>query len=791
MSYLSTKRRRDFRASRRQFMAVYITIGLGILLFASSFDAYRNLEASYSTTYERLAFSDMTISGVDDSFTTTAEGIHGVSDAEYRRQADLPMRVNGEVFFGRIVGPAGSGSSEINRLDITDGSALDESDLTGSVIETHMATEFSVGTGDKVEVLGTAGWIESTALGVAISAEYIWPARNRQEIFPPPETFGVMFVDDSFLDQVPANTITEQVLTRYDSSATVSTVDEKLTEASTSAGAASAIPQAQQSSNEALQLDVQGFAQMSVAFPALFLLAAGMATFILMTRIVFSQRSVIGTLRASGVSRRRLERHYLSFGLTAAVVGIAIGLPLGMLAGWLATGAYTNALGIPDSTAEFHLLTPVIGIAFGLLTGLLAAWVPARSATRLSPADAMRGEVPAESGSRSLPERILPPLRNLPIRWKMVLRGIGRSPKRTISTALGVALAVIVVLVSWGMLDSIQVLLGDQFNEIELQDVNVAMAAEIDDTTVDQIASIEGVDAAEPMVSLTAAVKGPKGTYETQLTGLQTDTVMHGFPDGLPTGGIIAGEALSAETGVEVGDEITVELPTVGTSIQEKLVGFVSEPMGTFLYIDNTALSSALDAGDPGVDGSAVLQSPVNTTVAARFADGFDRDAIIADIKKTDSVVTVIDAKALEQLLDQSMSFFYVFVGIMLLFGGAMAFALIFNTISVNVAERSTEYANMRANGISMTTLARLVAGENMILTMIGIPFGLLGGFLLGSQFMKTYSSDQFQMTFSVRPSTLILCSLAMLVVAGLSLIPALRTIRRLSIAEVVRERSL
>ena len=151
----------------------------------------------------------------------------------------------------------------------------------------------------------------------------------------------------------------------------------------------------------------------------------------------------------------------------------------------------------------------------------------------------------------------------------------------------------------------------------------------------------------------------------------------------------------------------------------------------------------------------------------------------------------MVDNQALASLIDDFIGFFYIFFGVMLVFGAAMAFALIFNTISVNVAERSTEYATMRANGLSSRSVAALITGENVLLTAIGIVPGLIIGYLVASWFMQSYSSDILQFDLEMRASTLVLAAVAMIVVALLSVIPGIRTVNRLDIASVVREHAV
>lgn len=65
--------------------------------------------------------------------------------------------------------------------------------------------------------------------------------------------------------------------------------------------------------------------------------------------------------------------------------------------------------------------------------------------------------------------------------------------------------------------------------------------------------------------------------------------------------------------------------------------------------------------------------------------------------------------------MDDYMDLFYVFVAVMLVFGGLLAFTVLFATLSVNLAERGTELATLRASGVGRRRLARLVTAENLL----------------------------------------------------------------------------
>ena len=792
MSYLTTKRRRDMRRQRWQFLAVFVTIALGVMLFAASYDAFLNLESSYNGTYERLGFADMTVTGADPSFADDVASVDGVATVETRRVADIPFRISGGVLQGRLIGMPGDAQPAINAIDVTSGGYLEHGAPLGLVAEQHLADYFGLAIGDRIEVFTGTDWVDASVVGTAVSAEYIWLAESRQNFFPAPGTFGVAFALNDVLEAAPSASVADQTLILYGDDADREATDAAVEDLAVAAGAADVMTQADQPSNAGLKLDLKGFEEMAVMFPALFLLAAGMATFIILTRVVYAQRAQIGTLMASGVSRRLITRHYLSYGLVLGSAGAIVGVIVGMLLGFAITGLYTDALGIPDTVREWHWVTPIIGLVFGLAVGILAALAPTRAASRLSPAEAMRGDTPAQSGRPSLAERVIPAARRLPTRWLMVIRGVGRNRRRSISTILGVVLALTLVLASWGMIDTVVNIVDRNFNQVAIEDASVVLGTDVDAGVVAEVSATPGIATVEAVISVAVSARGPDGSYASQLDAYQVDTAVHGFdtPDGrLPTDGVLAGTSLGTEIGVAEGDIVELSFPTLETSFTTTIIGFVDEPLGTFVYMERHAFEEAIGSADNPISATA-LASPSTTHIKTVFDDGADRAMVIDDLEQIDAVVAAIDSRALYDMFQEFLGFFYMFVGLMLAFGAVMAFALIFNTISVNVAERESEYATMRANGLSQRKLASLITGENLLLTALGIIPGLIVGYAMAALFMRSYSSDMFTFELAMNWTTLAFSALAMLLVALLSVIPAIRTVQRLDISKVVRERS-
>jgi putative ABC transport system permease protein len=783
---LRIKARRDMRRQRAAFLAIALTIFLGVALFGASYDAYRNLDSSYRRSFLEYRFANLTVSGGEiDRLADEARGTPGVAAVQRRVQADLPLHVGRDKFLGRVVGLPVGGQPAVDRVEVEGGTYLRRSEPRSVLVEKHMADAFGLGVGDAVTAVGADGPVRLRIVGVASSPEYFWPARSRQDILPAPKDFGVLFVPERLARRLAGERAPDQAAIYYAGGGEDPALTAKLSRAATRLGAADVLTRADQPSNSALQQDVKSFRELAVLFPLLFLSAAALATGVLMRRLVTAQRPTIGMLRACGRSRGEVVAHYLTFGVVAGLAGGVLGAAAGIGLAGAATNAYTGELSIPITLTSISPLTALVGVLFGLLTGSLAAALPALGAARVPPAEAMRRFAPARRGGLSLAERLLPPLRRLPVRWRMTIRGLGRNRRRSLSTILGVVLALTLILVSWGMIDTTQILVARQYDEIDRQDAELYFRGALDRRDMRRLRQTGGVAEAEAGVDVPVTLRAAGGSYQTALKGFNRDTSMHGFRSAgggttaLPAEGLLGGEALGSKLGVGVGEEIEVGAPGTGASARAPLKGFLEEPLGTYVY---ASLGPIRRLAGP--------LAGLGNVAYVRYAPGVEREAMRRRLSALPGVVAFGDSNALRDTVDEYLGLFYAFVGIMLLFGASMAAALLYNSIQANLAERAVEVATLRAAGIRFRSLSRMITAENVLLTAIGIVPGLIVGVEVSRLFLASFASDAFSFELQIRASTLVLSAVAILAVSLLSERPGLRAVKRLDIAEVVRERA-
>ena len=285
--------------------------------------------------------------------------------------------------------------------------------------------------------------------------------------------------------------------------------------------------------------------------------------------------------------------------------------------------------------------------------------------------------------------------------------------------------------------------LGVQYDDVERQDATVTVDPAAADSVGAALTGLAHVTAVPSLVGVVTVAAGNR-SYATTLQGFERDTRMHGWrtsgstPPALPDAGLLAGSELAQTLGVSAGDTVTVT-ESGGASSPVRVAGFVDEPLGAILYAATNVAGPLL--GDAGV-----------RTYLVRFSSRADHDQLREAISRMDGVVAYSDTDALVTSLDQFLGLFRAFVAVMVLLGTLLALAIIYVTMSVT--ERTNELATLRAAGVPLRRVGGALATENLAATLLGLPAGLVLGVLAASQW------------------------------------PAVRAVRRLDVARVVRERA-
>jgi putative ABC transport system permease protein len=788
MKLIILKTVRDLRASLAQSIALIVIVMLGVASFAATVAAYRDLDTSYNRTYDNLLFADVTfaVQAAPQAVAGELRDVEGVEAVFGRLVIDtgleLPER-NGETLDpirARLIGLSAPERPEVNNVLVLEGRYFDSARESAILPDVHFSEYFDLRPGDTIAPILNGTRVDFPIVGVVASPEYLMVSPSRQEIIPSARSFGVFFLPlDVMQEKLGARGMVNDIAIRLEEGADEPAVVKRVQETLAPFGLTATTLRADQPSNAGLKADVEEFREIAYLLPSVILLVAAISVYVMLGRQVRAQTPQVGLMKALGYSHRAVMWHFLLYALVIGAIGSAAGALLGLPLGKWITELYASELGIPIIETRFYPDLILGGAMLSLVATIVAAIAPAYGAARLLPAKAMRFDpaIAQVRGRASLLERIV----RLPLMLRLPVRSVFRVRRRSLTTALGIVFAYILILMVWGLLDSIEFFFMKNYGIIERWDVSVSFASIQPPATRETILAWDGVKAAEPILQIPATIKTGSVSEDILLTAFHPDQEMHvlQLPDGttareaLADGRLVITTGLARLLAVSEGDRVTLETPYGVDAF--RLGPTTDEMMNAVGYL-------SMDEAQARLHAAAVPYNGLYLSV-----DDAQSRRIKLDLYHLPDAAAVQRKADLETDMRGFMGLFYLLIGIMMAVAVAMAFALLFNAMTVSVLERKREFATMRSIGSGVGRIALLLFTENLILWLVTLAPGLLLGHWMALQVGTSFSADLFTFKIVVAPITYLLTAAGILLTMVLATLPAIRQVSRLNLAEATK----
>jgi putative ABC transport system permease protein len=734
----------DTRALARQAISLLILIGLGVTLFIGLFQAYQNVSGTYRHIYAKTLLADASVlfERGPESLVDAARTIPHVRDAMGRIVRDGSIIQKGrerERVLGRFIGVPSAGRPAMNDIWILEGRYIADADE--AVLEQQFARQNNYAIGDRIKCRYATSEREFTVVGFATSPEYIYPVPSQHTMFVARGTFGVLFIDEDQARQWLGlgRQITEIHCTV--DPGREEEVLEKLEGLADSYGVEFAYTQQFQPSVRLLYLDQMALAQLSVFFPILFLSSAGLSLYGALARIVRLQVSVIGMLKACGFSDRQILAQHVMQGVLIGLGGAVPGAALGHLMSVGVSKMYGTSLMLPFVMSFARWDTLLAGLAIAVGTGLAAAYLPAKMASRLHPAVAMRGDLESQRqpGTR---QRLVELTRFVRVAYRIPLRGIVRRASRTFLAVAGIAGGASIMITTLGMyvatMDAIdEYVTGNRKYEIDLQLTHPAGAE-----FAQAIAAIPGGRAVSLNVSVPVRIRTSWGEGELIMTGVERGEqllrvrTLNDEPMAVEPGRLWLPKRLASRLRAEPGDPVHVEW--VKSSRRRRLehtmqvAGILETAMGNSAYGEYRAVRRFLgDKTFPQCSHGAYVD-----------VDPEQAEAFKHRLERSDYAALVSTTQDIEREIDQQMAALFVFIGVLLSFGSLLAGSAIHSVASVSLLERTRELATLRSLGFTAKFAAWLAGLELCFLALVGLVTGIPLGVLLHTLFIKSFETE-------------------------------------------------
>ncbi len=480
--------------------------------------------------------------------------------------------------------------------------------------------------------------------------------------------------------------------------------------------------------------------------PVIFFLVAALVSLSAMTRLVDEGRTEMGTLKALGYKNSAIAMKYICYAMLATVTGSIIGIIIGeeFLPLLVVTSYQIVYTGLFTVATPFDMAEAVLAlIAAAASTGIATVAASAR-ALRSSPAALMR-PIPPKSGKRVFMERLTPIWKRLSFSRKATVRNLTRYKKRFIMTVVGIGGCMGLLLIGFGLKDSITTVAEKQYISILKYDL---IAAEKSDASDDEKAELEKVLKGDKDISDFEKVFMKKVTLKSESDKLDVYLIVPSDTD-------------------KINDFITLadrksgrvyDFPENGAYLTEKAGKLLKITDGDFLKLDITGTGNKNIKINNIIENYTehyIFMSPdyykdlfgeevnYNSYLINYINDDIDETALGRCLLNYNACAGLSFTSSTSKSIDDMVTVLNQVIVILILCSGALAFVVLYNLNSINIMERRRELATLKVLGFYDSEVAAYVYRENVILTIFGIIFGVIFGIFLHHFVVSTVETDE------------------------------------------------
>lgn len=489
-------------------------------------------------------------------------------------------------------------------------------------------------------------------------------------------------------------------------------------------------------------------------FPVIFFLVAALISLTTMTRMVEDQRIQIGTLKALGYGKASIMAKYVNYALLATVGGSICGVIIGeKILPYIIINAYGIMYHNMASNLQIHyeLKFAVMASGAAVVCTLGATLFSCYRELAETPASLMRPPAPKE-GKRILMERIAILWNRLSFSWKSTLRNLFRYKKRLFMTIFGIAGSMALMLVGFGIQDSIMDIAVRQYEELQHYDGTIINDEdgtekergelreflkenkEIIRFTNVQFTKME-VPNGKSNVSVYVYVPENVETFKKDVT-FQNRRTKEKYE--LTDQGAVISEKTARLTGLSEGDEITLKKDNKRYKV--KIAVITENYLGHYIYMT------------PKVYQSTFQEIPDFQNILFTVKNKEHLDEIGREILNFPAALSISYTSSLAGQLERMLSSLGTVIVVLIVSAGMLAFIVLYNLNNINITERQRELATLKVLGFYDGEVSQYVFRENILLTFIGVAVGAFFGIILHRYVITTVEVDAVMFGRNIRP---------------------------------------
>lgn len=475
-------------------------------------------------------------------------------------------------------------------------------------------------------------------------------------------------------------------------------------------------------------------------FPIFFIIVVALMCFNTMNRMIEEERGEIGILTSLGYSNFKIINGYLFYIFFATVIGVTVGLLVGYtLIPNVIYSIYNANYILPKLSINIKLLPFFIMILITLGLMSFIAIYSCLKELKNAPADILRPAAP-KAGKKVFLEHLKFIWKKLSFTGKVTARNMFRYKKRITMTILGVVGSTALLLTGFGLRDSISSLADLQYGKINHYDALFVFQnnfTSIDEEVTNRLAS-DNIEGYMPIYQASYTFEAKDLTHDTYL-------IVISDPDNLD-------DFITLNS--KVNDEFA--FPEDGVAISEKMATLLNVDIGDFIKLRNSNNELVVLPVSEIVENYTLHYVYMNEeTYVKYFETDLEYNMIMANLDESINHDTLakewMDAGLISTInfTEDNILVFDNMVGglnliVLLIIGAscALAFIVLYNLTTINIAERIREISTLKVLGFYDKEVSSYVYRETLFLTIIGILLGLVAGIFLHMYVINVAETD-------------------------------------------------
>ncbi|MDO5017740.1 MAG: FtsX-like permease family protein [Lagierella massiliensis] len=538
--------------------------------------------------------------------------------------------------------------------------------------------------------------------------------------------------------------------------------------------------------DEASRLDI-----ISNIFPVFFFFIAILVSLTTMTRMVEEQRIQIGTLKALGYGNKEIIKKYFIYGGLASVIGSVIGIIIGhKLISPIIFSAYVSHYIFEVGNIPYNFKYSILSLAIGVLCTTFAGVLATRNSLKENSASLLRPK-PPKGGVRILLERVRFIWKRLSFMQKVTMRNLFRYKRRMLMTIIGISGCTGLIFMGIGIRDSLSSLIDKQYGEIMKYDTIAIYNKDLspnafkeykelldDDKTIENSKSLY-ID------SVTFdSNRGPDN--EASLMVFENATDLKDFIVlrdrktkniiNLKKDSVVINEKLATLNNLKVGD--TLEIKTGDNNHYKIKVGGINELYaGHNIFMPRDYYEKIFDK-EFKTNGDIIIFNN---------AEDKSTDDLIRQVNDNKSIVSVMNVDNYSDIFSALIGSMDVMVFVIVSFACILAFVVLYNLTNINVSERLRELSTIKVLGFYDNEVTAYIYRETLLLTIIGIFFGYLIGYLMHLIIIKRLIPDNAMLDPGLRLTNFLISGLITIGFALVVMIVIHRKLKKVDMVEALK----